>query len=313
MPGSTDSNGVSPRAILAYKVNEDTQFNLQAARGFRLGGINDPINIPLCSPQDILIFGNQKNWRDEKNWNYELGAKMRFMDRRVTFNVSAFYDDIKDLQATTTAGTCSSRIVFNVPTARSQGIEAELFARPTANWDFGLSATWVDAKLTSSVISTLPNGTTTVVGGLADGNRLPTAPRFQGVGSVGFTQSLTSGRDFFSVLTVQYVGSSFSQFENEEPNWGGIGSGLPNSARLIGYGAPPPGTMYTFNPELGSYSLGNIRAGLRADRWEAAAYVNNIWDETAHLALDYERGRSARVAYLTNQPRTIGVYGSFRF
>src|SRR2546429_5275381 len=42
------SNGVSPRAILTYKVNEDTQVNLQAARGFRLGGINDPINIPLC-------------------------------------------------------------------------------------------------------------------------------------------------------------------------------------------------------------------------------------------------------------------------
>jgi len=34
------------------------------------------------------------------------------MDRRVTLNVSAFYTDIKDLQANTTAGTCSSRVVF---------------------------------------------------------------------------------------------------------------------------------------------------------------------------------------------------------
>ena len=44
-----------------------------------------------------------------------------------------------------------------------------------------------------------------------------------------------------------------------------------------------------------------------------AAYINNITDKTAVLALDYERGRSARVGYLTNQPRTIGLYGSHTF
>jgi iron complex outermembrane receptor protein len=313
VPGDTSSNGVSPRAIISYKVNEDMQFNLQAARGFRLGGINDPINIPLCSPQDVLIFGNQKNWKDETNWNYEIGAKMRFADHRVTFNVSAFYNDIKDLQATTTAGTCSSRIVFNVPTARSAGVEAELFARPSRNWDFGLSASYIDAKLTSSVLSTLPNGTQVVVGGLADGNRLPTAPKEQIAASVGFTLPMANSRDFFSVLTVQYLGSSFSQFENQEPNWGGIGTGLPNAARLIKYGTPPPGTVYTFNPELPSYSIGNIRAGVRTDRWEAAAYLNNIWDEKARLALDYERDRSARIGYLTNPARTFGVYGRYNF
>ncbi|MFK9866792.1 TonB-dependent receptor domain-containing protein, partial [Escherichia coli] len=91
------------------------------------------------------------------------------------------------LQATTTAGTCSSRIVFNVPKARSEGIEAELFARPTSNWDVGLSATYVNARLKSSVVSTLPDGTQVVVGGLQSGNRLPTAPEFQAVGYLGFT------------------------------------------------------------------------------------------------------------------------------
>jgi iron complex outermembrane recepter protein len=313
VPASVSSNGVSPRLILSYRVNEDAQFYAQAAKGFRLGGINDPINIPLCSPQDIEVFGNQKNWNDETSKNYELGAKFRFLDRKVTLNIAAFYADIRDLQATTTAGTCSSRIVFNVPKARSQGVEAELFARPTPNWDFGLSATWIDATLQSSVLSTLPDGTQIVVGGLADGNRLPTAPKIQAAGNIGYTLPIADGRDFFTALTVQYVGSSFSQFENEEPNFGGIGTGLPNSARLIGYGAPPAGTMYTFNPELGSYSIGNIRAGVRNDRWEFAAYVNNIWDTTAHLALDYERGRSARVGYLTNQPRTYGIAAQLKF
>jgi len=57
---------------------------------------------------------------------------------------------------------------------------------------------------------------------------------------------------------------------------------------------------------------GSSRADL-ADRWEAAAYLNNVWDTNAHLALDYERGRSARLGYLTNQPRTIGVGAQYKF
>ena len=141
VPASTNSNGTSPRVILSFKATEDVQFNAQASRGFRLGGINDPINLPLCSATDRAVFGNQPNWQDEKTWNYEIGAKTQWLDHRLTFNVAAFYADIKNLQATTTAGTCSSRVVFNVPTARSVGGELELFARPNANWDFGVSAT----------------------------------------------------------------------------------------------------------------------------------------------------------------------------
>jgi iron complex outermembrane recepter protein len=313
VPGEVDANGVSPRGILSYKLDEDHQFNAQVSKGFRLGGINDPINLPLCSPQDKIEFGGQGNWKDETSKNYEIGGKFRFLERKVTLNVSAFYTDIQNLQATVTAGTCSSRLVFNVP-AQSHGIEAELFARPNSTWDFGLSATWVDARLKGSVTSTSTTGVVTIIGGLANGNRLPTAPQVQAVGSVGYTLPLANQRDFFSVFTVQYVGSSYSQFENEEPGFGQIGgTGDPNAARLIGYGGVPSTTVISFDARLPAYSLGNLRAGVRTDRWEVAGYLNNLWDTNAHLALDYERGRSARVGYLTNQPRTIGVGALYKF
>jgi iron complex outermembrane recepter protein len=314
VPGEVDANGVSPRGILSFKLDEDTQFNAQVSKGFRLGGINDPINLPLCSPQDKIEFGGQGNWKDETSKNYEIGGKFRFLERKVTLNVSAFYTDIQNLQATVTAGTCSSRLVFNVP-AQSHGIEAELFARPNSTWDFGLSATWVDARLKGSVTSTSATGAVTIIGGLANGNRLPTAPQVQAVGSVGYTLPLQNQRDFFSVFTVQYVGSSYSQFENEEPGFGQIGgtAGDPNAARLIGYGGVPSSTVISFDARLPAYSLGNLRAGVRTGRWEVAGYLNNLWDTNAHLALDYERGRSARVGYLTNQPRTIGVGAQYKF
>src|SRR3984893_8323087 len=314
VPGEVDANGVSPRGILSYKLDEDTQFNAQVSKGFRLGGINEPINLPLCSPQDKIEFGGQGNWKDETSKNYEIGGKFRFLERKVTLNVSAFYTDIQNLQATVTAGICSSRLIFNVP-AQSDGIEAELFARPNSTWDFGLSATWVDARLRGSVTSTSSTGAVTIIGGLENGNRLPTAPQVQAVASVGYTLPIANQRDFFSVFTVQYVGSSYSQFENEEPGFGQIGgtAGDPNAARLITYGGVPSSTVISFDARLPAYSLGNLRAGVRTDRWEVAGYLNNLWDTNAHLALDYERGRSARVGYLTNQPRTIGVGAQYKF
>ncbi len=317
-PASTDSSGTSPRFILSYKPTDDAQLYAQAARGFRLGGINDPINLLLCSPTDKLVFGNNPNWKDETTWDYELGAKTQWLDKRVTFNIDVFYSDIKNLQATTTAGTCSSRVVFNVPTARSEGVEMELFARPNVNWDFGLSASFIDAKLTSSVTSTLPDGTEVVVGGLQDGNRLPTAPKTQAAAYLGYTLPVSNNRDLFANFTVQYVGSSFSQFENEEPGWGNICTGCPNAAnpnaaRLDAFGGPLSTNSFMFNPELPSYTIGNLRFGLKTDHWQAAAYINNLWDETARLALDYERGRTARLGYLTNPPRTYGLYGSYSF
>jgi len=52
---------------------------------------------------------------------------------------------------------------------------------------------------------------------------------------------------------------------------------------------------------------------VRQDRFEVAAFINNLWDEQARLALDYERGRSARVGYLTNTPRMYGVSVRWEF
>ena len=53
----TSSNGISPRLIATWEPNRNLSVNVQAAKGFRLGGINDPLNIPLCSASDQLIFG----------------------------------------------------------------------------------------------------------------------------------------------------------------------------------------------------------------------------------------------------------------
>ena len=156
--GTTSASGVAPRIIASYDVTDATQVNAQVSKGFRLGGINDPLNAPICSEADLATFGGRGTWEDEELWNYEAGVKSTFLGGRGTFNASGFYMDIRNLQATLTAGTCSSRIIFNVPDARSAGVELELAAQPTTFFDFAVSASVADARLQSTITSTDADG-----------------------------------------------------------------------------------------------------------------------------------------------------------
>jgi len=102
--------------------------NLQASKGFRLGGVNDPLNAGLCTPGDLALFGGFQKFQDETLWNYEAGVKAQ--TGMFTFNAAAFYNDMKNLQVTLDAGSCSSRISFTVPKATRMGLEAELGVGP---------------------------------------------------------------------------------------------------------------------------------------------------------------------------------------
>jgi iron complex outermembrane receptor protein len=293
-PGSTSSDGYSPRVILEYEANDNVMFTLQGARGFRLGGINDPLNLSLCTPEDEAIFGGREGWEDEVVTNFELGTKTQSSDGRILFNAAVFYSDIEDLQANADAGSCSSRIVFNAQ-AEAIGGEVELFARPNDNWDFGVSATYVQAEITETQRDANGN----VIAGLEEGNRLPTAPELQAAASVTYTMPVMSTRDFYTTFTVQHVGSSFTQIADQVAGF--------ETFTLRQFGGPLTQPTFTFDPELPSYEIGNLRLGIRDERWEVAAFVNNVWDERAFLSVDRERGRGARVGYLTNRPTTYGL------
>jgi iron complex outermembrane receptor protein len=309
-PASVDANGVAPRLIATYKVSNTTNLNAQISKGFRLGGINDPLNVPLCTPQDLETFGNRPTWTDETAWNYEVGSKSRIMGGRGSFNVSAFYLDVKDLQATVTAGSCSSRVVFNVPKSRSMGAEVELTAAPNENFDFALAASFNDAKLRSTVTSTASDGSVSVVSGIREGNRLPSVPEFQFSAAATYQWQMKGSSLGYVTGTYQHVGSRFTQVGDEEAGFGNLNllSFAPNTI-----GGPLTAAVFTFNPEMPAYDILNLRVGLLRGKWDISLFANNLTDERALLALDRERGLRARVGYLTNQPRSFGITARVKF
>jgi iron complex outermembrane receptor protein len=295
--------------ILSFQPSDDVLLTAQVARGFRLGGINDPLNVTLCTASDLQTYDGHPNFNDETVTNYELGAKTQWNGGRVTLNGAVFYSDIEDLQVIADAGSCSSRIILNAQ-AETMGAELELSAHPSTNWDFGISATYQKAEITK----TRTDVTGAVLAGIRDGNRLPTSPEFQGSVYAQFNFPFSSTMDGFVNFTGQYVGSSWTQLADQEAPFGTLDSATPNSGPpdFFHFGDPTIDGL-TFPTELPSYQIGNLRFGLRTETWEAALYVNNISDERAFLSLDRERGSRARVGYLTNMPRVYGLNLHFNF
>ena len=308
-PGSTNANGFAPRFVASFRATDQITVNAQASRGFRLGGINDPLNIPVCTDQDSATFSGRDSWTEETAWNYEVGAKTSWLGGRASLNLAAFHMDIRDLQMTVTAGSCTSRLVYNVPRSFSRGAELELAAAPTQNFDFSLSATINDARVKSTLISTDAGGTVSVVGGIEDGNRLPSVPRYQ-VAAAGTYRFPMRGRaQGFFTAAVQHLGERHTLMEDLAPGFGTVDmEALPNTI-----GGPLSQRFFTFDPILPEYTIANVRLGASLASWEAALFVNNLTDTRAFLALDRERGTLARVGYLTNQPRTFGITMGFSY
>ncbi len=308
-PGSIKADGFAPRLMASFAASPSTNLNAQVSKGFRLGGINDPLNAPLCTPTDLRTFGGHANWKDETLWNYEVGSKTAFMGGRGSLNLAAYYMDIKDLQATVTAGSCSSRVVFNVPKARAPGIELELTAAPNSSFDFAISGSYTDSTLQSTLTSTDATGHVTVVSGIEKGNRLPTVPRFQMVAAATFQRPMMSSWLGYATATYQYVGSRYTQVGDQAAGFGTV-----NMLTFTGIiGGPLTQGTFTFDPLLPAYSIANLRVGMLNDTWDIALFVNNIADEQALLALDQERGTRARVGFLVNQPRTFGISSRVKF
>jgi iron complex outermembrane receptor protein len=302
-PGKTDASGVAPRLIGTYKVSPEVNLNAQLSRGFRLGGINDPLNIPLCTAEDLATFSGRDSWEDEKVWNYEVGVKSRVLNGNGAFNVAAFYADIHDLQATVTAGSCSSRVIFNVPKSRSTGVEVEFEAAPNRNFDFAISGSFVNPELRSTLTSA-----NAVVSGIEEGRRLPSVPKVQIAAAATYQWQVRTGSLAYVTGTFQHVGSRYTQVGDDEL---GTLSLLTFGANTIG--APLTASSITFDSQLPSYDIMNLRVGLRRNNWDVSAFLNNVTDERAFLSLDRERNLRARIGYLTNQPRTFGISTRFDF
>ena len=293
---ATASDGFNPRFMASYAMSEDMSVNAQASKGFRLGGVNDPLNAGLCDPGDLDTFGGFQAYDDETMWNYELGFKSQFS--RFQFNAAVFYTEMEDLQVTLDAGSCSSRISFNVEEAHTLGAEWELTAFATENLMLTFNGSVLEAEFDSTVTDSSGN----VLGGVEDGNRLASVPELQFSASATYTfnEGLLGSDETYLNAMVQHVGDRYTQPSDQVAGAGDFQSGLA-------YGGATGTEVTSLDLELPEYEIVNLSAGATWGAWDAVVYVNNVFDENALLSFDRERGGRARLAYRVNQPRSVGL------
>jgi iron complex outermembrane receptor protein len=173
----------------------------------------------------------------------------------------------------------------------------------------------LDVSLAASVLeaqfdSTVADGTGTPIGGIIDGNRLPSVPELQlaAAATYGWSPAWVDA-DAFVSGSVQHFGDRITQPSDQLPT-----EGLPAATGLtLGAltGLESPRSLVDLN--LDAFTTLNLSAGLEFDRWTLTAYVNNVTDEDADLSFNRERGGRARLAFHRNQPRTFGLTAKFNY
>jgi outer membrane receptor protein involved in Fe transport len=120
-----------------------------AAEGFRDGGINRPVPIPLCS-QDLSAPGLTQappSYKADSLWSYELGAKSRALSNALSVSGSLFDIRWNNIQTDIILPTCTFDIKDNIGRAENRGVELEMTARASSDLKLTASGNFTDARI----------------------------------------------------------------------------------------------------------------------------------------------------------------------
>ena len=217
----------------------------------------------------------------------EFGAKTSWNDDSVFFNAAIFKMWWDDIQVPGQDATGASNFVANAAKAEIDGIELEIFARPTEQWLLSFGVTWLDAALTEDQAL---NDPASFVGrelpplGL-DGDKIPKAPDWAYSGTIEYAIPLPMKQDVDMALLANF-------------------SYTDNSNRFFN-------DSFDNNAEIGDYFLLNVSANFSYQNWLFRLFVNNVTDEVPIIDIF---GNGADPQHLvTSEPRSFGAQMQWRF
>jgi iron complex outermembrane receptor protein len=124
----------SPTVGVNYKATENAYLYGLASKGFKSGTF-----VPWNNPAVGIKLD------PETVWNYEIGAKTDWLDKKLRANIAGFYMNYEDMQVQTAFAPTPT--YENAAKAKISGGELEILARPFASaLTFNSTLSYLDAK-----------------------------------------------------------------------------------------------------------------------------------------------------------------------
>lgn len=146
--GSDSFKKFTPKVGVDFRPNSETMIYASWSQGFRSGGF---------SPRAGTAASASQSYRPEVVDSFEVGTKLELFDRKLQFNVAAFYSKYKNLQQNNTlncpsCATGNETITSNVGSAKIKGLEFDFTARPSSQLTITGSMGLLDSKFKGFIV-----------------------------------------------------------------------------------------------------------------------------------------------------------------
>jgi outer membrane receptor protein involved in Fe transport len=278
--GSTSSDhGANPKVTLSHEFSPDDMAYFTASKGYRPGGPNNPAPASVCGAEVGTLGLSQSQltkYGSDHLWNFEIGAKSRWLDRRLTVNGALYYIDWTAVQQQIVL-KCGFNITANFGKAKSRGGELEVSYVPVDGLTFTASGSYTDATLGNAIPGSAARS----------GDRLTDVPRWTAAVSAQYERPLFARTSGFARVDFTDRDGANALYDRTSP-------------------------FYHYD----GFALTNIRIGLELqDSWKASLFLNNAFNKIGETALPVaiaaDLPTTRRIA--VNTPRTVGILLQYDF
>ncbi|HLY56905.1 MAG TPA: OmpA family protein [Stellaceae bacterium] len=282
--GDAGAKGIDPRFAITFHIDDDKLVYFEASKGFRYGGVNQPIPLSICLPylQQLGLSSGPISFGPDKLWNYEVGEKSSFFDHHLTLNVTGFLIEWQDVQ-TEQSLPCAYYFVENKGSIQSRGIEVETSAKLAEGLTVSGNVSYTNAVADGSLVNI----------GALNGDPAPYFPRWIASVTAEYVVPVDENNLEFQA-NFSYKSQAYSGFNSSS----------------FGYAELPSNTQLNLSI---NYIMPTWEVGLFADNvtdgYKIQAYGANYYGPGGLFGVDLTPGRPETLA----RPRTIGLRAKLNF
>ncbi|WP_422345055.1 TonB-dependent receptor domain-containing protein [Parasphingorhabdus sp.] len=274
---------------VSYEFADPVTVYASFTHGYKSGGFN--------LDSTAASGGADPRFASEEVDAYEVGLKAKFLDNAVTLNVAGFHEEFTDFQVLEFTG--AQFTTFNVPSAKSTGVEIETVIRPDDNFTINGGLTYTDARYPNDCAGTQTSANVLSL----CGNSLTNAPKWVGIMGATYDRDLGDSLKFF-------VNGQIRMESDRRTSTQAIV--VPNAAAITAAGsvqaAVDVAPLNPFDVQNGTVKI-NMRAGLGDidDAWGIEAWVTNLTNEVTRGVTFNTVLRSGSRSTFIQEPRMFGV------